>query len=415
MKKLLILGGFPQMIEVVSTAKMLGIHTIVVDQSPGSPAKRFADKSYDISTADKDELLKICKVEQIDGVFTGFEDFNIHIACDISKKLNLPFYATSEQLNIITNKHLFKNECKKYDIPVVTQYTIEEALQKEIYPYIIKPVDSYGSRGITVCHNREELYKGYEKALASSKSRQVVIERFIDSDHGTELFYTIVNGNIHLTVTADRYTVKNGITTVPLPVAEVFPSCHTDAMLDCLDQNIRKMLTGMGLKNGLVLIQALYLDGEFFVYEMAYRLTGEQHYRLVEKQHGINLSKMMIMLALGEDISEFDTELLDYDKFINPSINYALILHSGKIKSVVGLSEVYKIDEVISYNLTHSVNDVISPSGDYSHMLIRINMVANNYDNLCRAVEDVNKFVKVESQDGEDMLVTRFSLPLGND
>ena len=117
MKKLLILGGFPQMIDVVMTAKAMGVYTIVADREPSSPAKRFADQKVDISTDRVAELEQLCRQEQVDGVFTGFEDFNIHIACELCKRLELPFYATQEQLSIVTNKHHFKAVCREYGVP----------------------------------------------------------------------------------------------------------------------------------------------------------------------------------------------------------------------------------------------------------------------------------------------------------
>lgn len=412
MKKMLILGGYPQMIEIVSTAKAMGIYTVVTDRDPTSVAKRFADQALNISTDKIDDLVDFCKNEEIDAVFTGFEDFNIHNALMIAKRTGLPFYATEEQIRTVTNKNCFKEKCREYGVPVIEQYTLCEAIEQARYPYIIKPADSYGSRGITVAASEQELYLGYEKARTVSPTNSVVIERFLDSDHGVELFYTAVNGNIHLTVTADRYVVRSGKTTVPLPVAEVFPSRHRDELLDKLDGKIRQMLSGIGIQNGLVLIQALYDGaGEFFVYEMAYRFTGEQHYRLVEKQRGVSLAKMMISLALGDDISSYDSELLDDVSFTKPSINLAIVLNEGKIAKIEGLESVFLLDEVVSYNLTHRVNDTISPSGDYSHMLIRINMVAENYGALCRAVRAVNDLIAVESDSGEDMLTARFVLP----
>ena len=254
---------------------------------------------------------------------------------------------------------------------------------------------------------------GYERATSVSRSGSAVIERFITSSHGVELFYTVVGGNIHLSATADRYTYKNGRTSVPLPVAEVFPSILAEQMRREIDPAVRNMLKDIGIENGPVLIQALYENGEFFVYEMAYRLTGEQHYRLFEKQGGVGISRMMIALALGEDVSSYDNEGLDDDKFIYPSVNYAVLLEPGVIRFVDGLDRVYKIEEVISYNLTHGDGDVIRPSGDYSHMLIRVNMVARDYGSLCRAVEKVNSYVRVVSEDGRDMVSVRFSLPNG--
>ena len=69
-RKLLILGGTTLMIHVVNTAKKLGIVTVVTDVSPNSPAKKYADISYNISTGDLDAIEAMARKEQIDGVFT---------------------------------------------------------------------------------------------------------------------------------------------------------------------------------------------------------------------------------------------------------------------------------------------------------------------------------------------------------
>ena len=204
MKKLLILGGFPQMIDIVMTAREMGIYTVVADNNPTSAAKRFADVTLDLSTDNVDALEAFCREEQVDGVFTGFEDFNIHIACELCERLELPFYATREQLETVTNKARFKEKCREYGVPIVEQFTYKQAVEQGRYPYIIKPVDSYGSKGITVAHNARELERGHELATLRSPTNTAIIERFIDSDHGTELFYTVVDGAIHLTAPADR-------------------------------------------------------------------------------------------------------------------------------------------------------------------------------------------------------------------
>ena len=56
-KRILFLGGFPQMIDIVKKAKDMGLYTIVVDMDPKSPAKKVSNKSYDISTNEIDLLV----------------------------------------------------------------------------------------------------------------------------------------------------------------------------------------------------------------------------------------------------------------------------------------------------------------------------------------------------------------------
>ena len=409
-KRVLFLGGFPQMMDIIKKAKGMGIYTIVVDMDPNSPAKKVADKSYDISTNEIESLVDLCNKERVDGVFNGFEDFNIHIARKLCEKMGLPFYANEEQLDLVTVKDKFKKECVKHGIEVVRQYSLDKAIQCREYPYIVKPVDSYGSRGISICYNEEQLINAKTKAEDSSKTNRIIIEHFIDSDCGTELFYTIVNGNVHLTATADRYTYKMDAVSVPLPIAEVFPTKYNGKELSELDCKFKKMITDLEIKNGLILIQMLNKDGKFYPYEMAYRLTGEQHYQLVKEQRQIDLGKMMINLCLNKDISGYDTEEIDLDKFIKPAANLAILLKTGKIDKINGLEILGNMSEIKSSIVTHQEKEFVEDRGDYSRILLRVNLVAENKKKLSEAIELIQNSISVVSEQGEDMVISHFSL-----
>ena len=409
-KTILFLGGFHQMVDIIEKAKDMKIYTIVVDMDPNSPAKKIADKSYDISTNKIGELIDICKKNKVDGIFNGFEDFNIHIARILCEKMNLPFYANKQQLEYVTNKDKFKKECIRHGIEVVKQYSMDKAVKCKEYPYIVKPADSYGSRGISICYNKEELLKAEEKAKESSKSNSVVIEQFISSNCGTELFYTIVNGNIHLTATADRYTHIIDDECVPLPIAEVFPTKYSGVELNELDTKFRKLILDLKIYNGLVLIQMLNNAGKFYPYEMAYRLTGEQHYQLVEEQRKIDLAKMMIKLCINEDISEYDTEAIDSDNFIKPSANLAILLKPGEIAQIKGLDVLENLDEVKSSIVTYRENEKVENRGDYSRILLRVNLVAKTHEDLSKAIELIQNSVSVVSKQGEELIISHFSL-----
>ena len=408
--RVMFLGGFPQMTDIVNKAKKMGIYTIVVDMDANSPAKKVSDKSYDISTNEIETLIDICNKENIDGVFNGFEDFNIHIARELCEKMELPFYANEEQLELVTVKDKFKNECLKHNIEVVRQYSLNEAIQCQEYPYIVKPSDSYGSRGISICYSEEQLINAKTKAEASSKTNSIIIEQFIDSDCGTELFYTIVNGHVHLTATADRYTYKMDEISVPLPIAEIFPTKYNGKELSRLDRKFKKMITDLGIKNGLILIQMLNKEGKFYPYEMAYRLTGEQHYQLVEEQKQIDLAKMMIKLCLNKDISDYDTDDIDSIKFIKPAVNLAILLKPGKIDKINGLEILENIPEIKSSIVTHKENEFVEDRGDYSRILLRVNLVAENKKKLSEIIELIQNSISVVSEQGEEMIVSHFSL-----
>lgn len=75
MRKLLILGSSLGSLEIVRKARDMGCHVIVTDYVPlgRSAAKREADESWDVSTADLDKLEERCRREGGRGHLLGRE------------------------------------------------------------------------------------------------------------------------------------------------------------------------------------------------------------------------------------------------------------------------------------------------------------------------------------------------------
>lgn len=407
-KKLLILGGIAHMIDVVETAKHMGLYTIITDNNEESPAKKHADKAFDISTADIGALERMARQEQIDGVLTAFDDINTWNAQLLTERLQLPFYATREHLEISSNKDRFKEFCRRLGVPVIEQYEKDDGVPV-CYPVIVKPVDSYASKGITVCQNEVELYDAIEKARCFSRHGRVLVERFIDTNHGVEMYYTLQNGEVILSAVTDRFVHNQGHQSPPLPVATIYPSSHLAEFIAQHDATIREMLRSMGLKNGLVLIQSLYDDGKFYIYEMGYRLSGERHYQIIKRQTDVNLLEMMIDFAVGEDISKYDLSNFDDGYMRYPSCSLSVLLGPGVIREIKGLAEILELPSVISWVPTREVGDEIAVTGSYSQMLGRFNIVCQTMEELNGTIRDINQRFEVVSESGEDMVLARYS------
>ena len=112
-KRLVILGATRLLIEVVEIAKRNGAHTIVLDWKEDSPAKKYADESHLISVTNVDEVVEFVKNNNIDGVFTSFNDMLLPCLVEICEKTNLPCFVNMEQANLANDKDAFKNVCRK--------------------------------------------------------------------------------------------------------------------------------------------------------------------------------------------------------------------------------------------------------------------------------------------------------------
>src|SRR5690606_12001057 len=93
-KRVLIIGGIKQMIEIVEAANRMGFYTIVADNEFGAAAKRHADKAVDLGPTEVAELAAMAAEEKIEGVFTAIDDINVWNALKLCKTAGLPMFAS---------------------------------------------------------------------------------------------------------------------------------------------------------------------------------------------------------------------------------------------------------------------------------------------------------------------------------
>ena len=106
MKKLMSLGGNYYQMTAVKAAKRLGYHVIDVDFLPDNPAHAYADEYYNISTLDKENVLKLAKKLKIDGIISYASDVSAPTAAYVAEKLELPTNPY-ESVYLMTRKDLF--------------------------------------------------------------------------------------------------------------------------------------------------------------------------------------------------------------------------------------------------------------------------------------------------------------------
>lgn len=117
-KRVLIIGGIKQMIEIVEAAKRMGFYTIVADNEFGAAAKRHADKAVDLGPTEVAELAAMAAEEKIEGVFTAIDDINVWNALKLCKTAGLPMFASQEQMNMGSAKNKFLEFCRIFNVPV---------------------------------------------------------------------------------------------------------------------------------------------------------------------------------------------------------------------------------------------------------------------------------------------------------
>ena len=420
-KILLILGGRTiASYDIVRYAKEIGAYVIVADylSTENSPAKQIADESWNISTADVDELSRLANAKKVSSVFAGVHEFNIERALSVSELLGLPFYITREQWELTTNKIKYKKLFKEFNIHVAEEYKISTPiLQKEIsnivYPVIVKPADRSGGFGISICENKTKLKDSVEKASLNSTSNQVIIEQYISGEEIT-IFYAIQNGNICLAAVADRHVQHFMEGIIPLPVAYIFPSKYLVEYQKTLNERVIAAFKSIRLLNGMVFIQALVKNGKFYFYDMGCRLTGTQEYHLLSRTTGLNLMEMMVNLSLFGKMAERDIREIANPNFDSRCCNLTFLAKPGKIGQYIGLETVSLFPEVVAVVPAYRQGDTIPDSaiGTLKQVVLRIFAICSSFEVLGNVINRIQNTIRVNSTEGENMIVSSFSTEL---
>ena len=410
-KRLLILGGAPQACKVVTTAKAMGIYTIVADINENATAKKLADEALNIGLYDYDALISWCKANPVDGIINICIDFAQKPLQYLCTKLGYPSFGTDEQVRQLTDKNAFKKLCASTGIDIIPEYTDSQCMRGEVVlPLFIKPAESSGSRGASICAEASEIAPAIEKAKELSRNGDVIIERYYGDKPDFMVTYIFIDGKPYLQRTADRYhgDRKDGMENVG--ALAISPSKYTDLFFrQGIYDRLTRMLTGMGLKNCAVFFQG-FVDGDRIrFYDPGIRLPGGNYENILKAATGIDVVKMFIEYSLTGKMGSCDLEKLRYAYKLNGK--YAAIVFPmvspGTISRVEGLSQIETMPSVVSSTYRYHEGDTVQKTSDVTQRFGEYNLLADSKEALINAITEIQKALVVLNEKGEDMVISR--------
>ena len=405
MKKILILGGAQVHCKLVEAAHELGLYVIVTDylREVDAPAKLIADKSYQIDINNVEQIVQLCKFEEVDAVITSHLDPCQKPYAEICSRLELPCLGTAEQFQYLTNKRMFKEECKKNGVCVIDEYTRQEIENDQVeYPVFVKPVDSRGSRGQKKCSNKQEVLKAIEGASIESSNGDYLIERYLMDKEEIQITYFFVNGTPYLIRTADSFRENSDMKNVV--TYSVSPSKYTLEYLEKAHSQIINMLVGLGIKNGPVMIQGFYDAGVFRFFDQGLRFPGVDYERIYKNEYKVDLLKLMIQYSLTGYMPDI---LLDKNSvYLNGKKAYIVfpLISAGKIGRIEGIGNIKKNKKVMAVLLRHVEGDEILWTYDINHRLCEIDILLEKEETF-NDVKSILSELKVLDINQHDMLL----------
>ncbi len=310
MRKLMNLGGNYYQMSLVKEARRMGIYVIDVDYLPNNPAHRFANEYYNVSIADKDDVLRLAKELQIDGIVSFASDIGANTAAFVAEALGLPTNPFTT-VNTMTRKDLFHPFLKDqgFVVPevstVVTVSDIEAMLDAH-KKVIVKPVNSSGSKGISIVEQKRDIIDAFEYAKEYARGGNIVAEEFIEKrgyQVSGDIF--VVDGIVRNWGFANGH--RDDICNSLVPIGDSFPLVMDHAHLAIMKKEIQRAVTALGYKNGPINVEFIFdkFDRPIII-ELGPRSGGGLLADIIYMGSGVDIVSYCIKAALGDDLDAIE-------------------------------------------------------------------------------------------------------------
>ena len=361
----LVLGASVSQLAAIEQAKASGWRVIAVDGDPNAVGLAAADIAEIVDFSELELVVEIGRRHQIDAVVAISTDRAVPIAAAVAERLNLPTIGT-ETARVMTDKAAMRSRLQAFGISqprfAILNGQVEPAWELENIgvPAVLKPVDSGGQRGVYRISHHTELAEHLPEALANSRSKQAIIERYIEG-HELNGIVVVRSGEPALLTLSDRLRppgIGFGVGWIHLYPSQL-PKSHLDAAADIAIRAVR----ALGLQDGIAFPQLLVTDtGEAFVIEVAARIPAGQMADLVRLGTGIDLVEIALTQARGAAV----TDAMIEPRFQRPlAIRFLTaspgILPTGTVTSVEGLDRVCDSTGILEAGLYIQPGETIRP------------------------------------------------------
>lgn len=393
-KRILFLGGSKFQIPPILYAKEQGHYVITCDYLPDNPGHTFADEYHNVSTTDKDAILKLAKMLNVDGIVAYASDPAAPTQAYVGNKLGLPSNPY-ESVEILARKDYFRDFLAKHNFLVPKSksfYNLDDAndwfneLEK---PVIVKPVDSSGSKGVTKIEGKEELAVAFDYALQFSREKKVTVEEFFLRD-GYQIAGDgfIVDGKLTFRCWANEHFDK--LCNPLVPIGESFPSLMSEYTINQAQNETQRLLNLLGMKHGALNFDFHYnKNGDFSFLELGPRNGGNLIPEVIKYATGVNLVKYTVDSALGIDCS--DLQMKDVKGYYS-----SYMLHSLEDGIV---NEVWYSDEIKNNILEENIyicpGDEVKKFDGSNHTLGTMIMKFDSQNEMLEKMDNMEKYLKV--------------------
>ena len=395
MKKALLLGGSHFQVPSVKTARDLGYYVITCDYLPDNPGHKFAHEYHNVSTTDRDAVLSSRNRGRLTELYAMHPTLP-HPPRPMS--LNRWDYRAipTNLLKILAYKDKYRDFLYKkgFHHPRAKSYQSYEEARDEaesfVFPVMVKPVDSSGSKGVSKISSVEELKSAFYYALGFSRSKRIIIEEFVGKTG-----YQIAgdgfswNGILVFRCFANEHFNSEGNPFVP--IGESWPYIMPKRVHDKVHSEIQRLLTLLKMKHGAYNFDIrIDPDENPILMEIGPRNGGNLIPQVTRYATGVDMVAYTIKAAMGEDCSDL--------KMVEPRGYWSCyMIHSKKagVFQKVIYDKFFEERNIVERNLFCKKGDHVDSFNGSNGTLGAVILKFDTMDEMLENMDHMDKNIKV--------------------
>lgn len=307
-KKILLLGGSAQQLVAIRAAKELGFYTVLCDYLPDNPGQYEVDIFYQVSTTDVDAVYEVAKNEQVDGILAYASDPASLSAAVVSERMHLPTNSV-KSVEILGLKHPWREFLKNNDFsspksitfhPIIGTDELKNLVCNFIFPIVIKPTDSSGSKGVTVLDNMDNVSTAIQWADTYSRNKVLIAEEYI-----TRGFPNVIGGDIFVwdgkIVLYGEMACLRDLDNSPLiPIGKKYPGGLNEKQKNRVHSELQRVVDILNIRFGEMNIEIILdKDDNVHFLELGPRAGGNMIPVQLSDIFSIDLVKANVQAAMG--------------------------------------------------------------------------------------------------------------------
>lgn len=265
----------------------------------GSNASDALAKSSDhyigLDYSDVDRLSAVAEELNIDFLVPGCNDLSYEVCARVAAQRGYPGFEAPEAVAQLHQKAQFRELCRAISVSVPQVFASADAASRCGGAVIVKPVDAYSGRGVTVIRrpNQENLAAAVDDAKAMSRSGEVIIEQFVDGQLYS--YSAFLNGG----KVAAGFSVQEFCSVNPFVVdtSYVLPD---QELSRAVASDIETLAQSVGLQCGLLHVQYISDGLNYWLIEPARRCPGDLYSELITRSTGYPYAAAFIAPFIGE-------------------------------------------------------------------------------------------------------------------